>query len=365
MVLPQVSEQQNSRPYKVPVLTRIISLIYSELLELKWWLLSLFTTAFFAVSWILFRFAGEAEITESITTYIYFAATTASTVGYGDMSPQTQAGRLIAAFWFFPGALLVFSAFLGRLAGGMVERIRRMADGLGSYDKLKGATVIVGYHRDHTPVMIENLIAGQDGDKDIVLLTKNSEVDLSEGIKLVKSDRLDALSSLKRAAIADAEKVMVYAGSDAETFNTCLAIRELNEGLHIAAFFEDRDTARRAAKLAGLEAIVSNASEALVRAAQDPGAGKVLKALSAANVGATIYSATVNARTDTSALKFALDAAEATLICVSQDGGHDFEFAPFQPLINEGSAFFYLCTKRLSAQQIADGFGGAHVSITV
>ena len=98
MILTQVSEQQNIRPYKVPILTRIISRIYSELLDLKWWLLSLFTAAFFAISWILFRFAGETEITESLTTYIYFAATTASTVGYGDMSPQTQAGRLIAAF---------------------------------------------------------------------------------------------------------------------------------------------------------------------------------------------------------------------------------------------------------------------------
>ncbi len=349
----------------MPILTKIVSRIYSELLELKWWLLSLFTGAFFAASWLFFRLAGETEITENLTTYIYFAATTASTVGYGDMSPQTQAGRLIAAFWFFPGALLVFSAFLGRLAGSMVERIRRMADGLGSYDKLKGATVIVGYHRDHTPVMIENLIAGQDGDKDIVLLTTNSDVDLPEGIKLVKSDRLDALSSLKRAAISDAKKVMVYAGSDAETFNTCLAIRELNETLHIAAFFEDRDTARRATKLAGLEAIVSNASEALVRAAQDPGAGKVLKALSAAKVGATIYSATVNEQTDTSTLKVALDALAATLVCVSQESGEEFEFAPFPPLLQEGSAFFYLCRKRLTAQQLADGFGGSHVSITV
>lgn len=349
----------------MPILSKLLTRFYSELLDLKWWLLSVFAAIFFTVSWVLFRLAGETDITESVTTFVYFAATTASTVGYGDMSPQTQSGRMIAAFWFFPGSLLIFSAALGRLAGGMVERIRRMADGFGSYETLQGATVIVGYNRDHTPVMIENLIAGKDGDQDIVLLTRSSEGDLPEGIKLVKSDRLDALSSLKRAAIKNAAKVMVYASSDAETFNTCLAIRELNETLHIAAFFEDRDTARRAAKLAGLEAIVSNASEALVRAAQDPGAGQVLMALSAANVGATIYSATVSGDVEVSALRSGLYSSDATLISVCQNHGEDFEFAPFPPKLKAGGTFYYLCQERLSAQQISGKIEGADVSITV
>jgi len=349
----------------VPILRKIIARFYRELVDLKWWLLCFFAAFFFVVSWILFRLAGEVEITESLTTYIYFAATTASTVGYGDMSPQTQAGRIIAAFWFFPGSLLIFSAVLGRLAGGMVERIRRMADGFGSYETLHGATVIVGYNRDHTPVMIENLIAGQDGDKDIVLLTKSTESDLPEGVKLVKSDRLDALASLKRAAIQNAEKVMVYTSSDAETFNTCLAIRELNADLHIAAFFEDRDTARRASKLAGLEAIVSNASEALVRAAQDPGAGEVLMAMSSTHVGATIYSAKVGADIAVTALRAALYASSATLISVCQKAGEEFEFAPFPDNLKSGGAFYYLCRERLSAQQIKSKIEGPDVPITV
>ena len=278
-----------------------------------------------------------------MVTYVYFAGTTASTVGYGDLYPQTEAGRLIAAFWFFPGALIVFSAILGRLAGDIVERIRRMADGYGSFETLGGATVIVGYNPDYTPVMIKNLIAGKDGDDKIVLLTKSSEAYFPDGIKLVKSDRLDALASLRRAAIVHAEKVMVYAGSDAETFNTCLAIRELNEDLHIAAYFEDRDTARRAAKIAGLEAIVSNASEALVRAAQDPGAGRVLMALSEARVGATIYSVRPQEQLSVADMRSALYAQDATLVAVAQPGQDGFTFAPFPEHVQAGGAFYYIC----------------------
>nr|WP_237072621.1 ion channel [Pseudaestuariivita rosea] len=337
---------------------------YRQVLELKWWLLALMALGFFAISWGLFWLAGEEDLTRNFSVFVYFAATTASTVGYGDYSPQTEAGRLIAAFWFFPGSLLIFSAALGRLAGGMVERIRRMADGYGSYETMQGATVIVGYHRDHTPLMVENLVAGQDGDDKIVLLTAQTDGEMPDGVHLVKSDRLDALSSLRRAGIRHAQKALVYAGSDAETFNACLAIRELNETLHIAAFFEDRDTARRAARIAGLEAIVSNASEALVRAAQDPGAGQILMALSAANVGATIYSAVVNGTVDTAQIEAVLKSKDATLIAVRQPDNPEFLFPPFPVDLSSGSSFYYLCNCRLMADQIETGLG-ADVKITI
>ncbi|AUQ52750.1 potassium channel family protein [Phaeobacter inhibens] len=347
----------------MPILYRLLVKFYREFLELKWWLLCLAGLAFFAISWLLFHVAGEEELTSNFSVYVYFAATTASTVGYGDYSPQTEAGRLVAALWFFPGSLLIFSAALGWLAGSMVERIRRMADGYGNYENMKGATVIVGYNRDHTHLMIENLIAGQDGDDKIVLLTKSSEAELAEGVYLVKAERLDALASLKRAAIRQANKVLVYAGSDAETFNTCLAIRELNETLHIAAFFDDRDTARRAAQIAGLEAIVSNASEALVRAAQDPGAGNILMALSAANVGATIYSAAVGGTVSITALTAALANNDASLIALSGPGDSDYRFLPFPEHLHVGGSFYYLCSARLTAKQISQGLGDVPVIV--
>jgi voltage-gated potassium channel len=349
----------------VPIFTKLLAHFYRDILELKVWVLTLVMVGFFIVSWVMFRLAGEVEIARDLTTYIYFAATTASTVGYGDISPQTDSGRLVAAFWFFPGSLLIFSAILGRLAGGMVERIRRMADGNGSYENLHGATVVVGYNRDQTPLMIENIIAGNDGDNKIVLLTKSTESEMPAGVKIVKSDRLDALASLKRAAIPHAEKVMVYATSDAETFNTCLAIRELNDTIHIAAFFEDRDTARRATRIAGLEAIVSNASEALVRAAQDPGAGQVLMALSAANIGATIYSATVGDTIEVGDLKGGLDQCDATLIAVSQPDQEGFLFAPFPVFLNAGGVLYYLCGMRLKAARIQSNLKASDVPITI
>ncbi len=351
----------------VPILQLLISRVYQHVLELKLWLLAALICAYLFISWALFLLAGETGLTGNPLTFIYFAATTASTVGYGDLSPETEAGRMVAAFWFFPGALLIFSAVLGRLTGVLVEGVRRMADGNGNFERVQGATVIVGYHRDKTPLMVENLIAGQDGDEKIILLATSKNIEIPEGVRLIRAERLDALQSLKRAAIAGAQKVLVYAGTDAETFNTCLAIRELNSEVHIAAYFEDRDTARRSGKLANIEPVVSNACESLVRAAQDPGSGQILMALSTAGFGATIYSAIVEADkpTGTSMLEQSLRGSDGTLIAVSQPDDKEFVFRPFPQELNSGGSIYYLANKRLSADDISKGLEGSNVRISV
>ena len=64
---------------------------------------------------------------------------------------------------------------------------------------------------------------------------------------------------------------LIYASSDGEAFNACLAVREINSDVHIAAYFDDRETAKRAERLARVDAIVSISTEMLVRAARPRG----------------------------------------------------------------------------------------------
>ena len=113
--------------------------------------------------------------------------------------------------------------------------------------------------------------------------------------------------------------------------------------------------------------MVSNACEALVRAAQDPGAGQILMALSTAGLGATIYSAIVQSGggTETDKLEQALSGAEGTLIAVSQPDDPDFLFRPFPKTLKTGGSIYYLANKRLAAGEITAGLGGADVRITV
>lgn len=58
-------------------------------------------------SWLLLAIAHEAELHDPLT-FFYWYATTAYTVGYGDLSPQGVGGRLVTALWIFPGAIAAF-----------------------------------------------------------------------------------------------------------------------------------------------------------------------------------------------------------------------------------------------------------------
>ncbi len=55
---------------------------------------------------------------DGIGSALWFAAVTMTTVGYGDKTPSTPMGRVIAIFWMFVGVLMV-SAFTATVASSM------------------------------------------------------------------------------------------------------------------------------------------------------------------------------------------------------------------------------------------------------
>jgi voltage-gated potassium channel len=55
----------------------------------------------------------------SVVNALYFSVTTLATVGYGDFSPTTTAGKLFTVVYVLVGVGLLL-AFLGRLAGQVV-----------------------------------------------------------------------------------------------------------------------------------------------------------------------------------------------------------------------------------------------------
>ena len=65
------------------------------------------------ISWLSLYLVGETDLTSSFTTFAYYLVVTASTVGYGDLSPTSVAGRWIVILFVIPGGLSLFSALLG------------------------------------------------------------------------------------------------------------------------------------------------------------------------------------------------------------------------------------------------------------
>ena len=328
-------------------LLRVFYVIYKQTSQLKGWALFVMVTLYLIISWLLFYLAGETELVNDWVNFVYFASTTASTVGYGDVSPSTTNGKLVAALWFFPGAVLIFTAILSKLASFVLEGARRVTEGLGDFDDLSGATVIIGYHTERTPRMVKDIFSGRDGDKDIVILADQKNVLIPDGVRFVFSERLDHEEALLRAATRQADKVLIYTETDSQTFNICLAVREINSIATVAAFFMDRKTATRAEKFAGIDAIVSTSAEMLVRAVQDPGSGSVLMALTAAGHKSTLYSDVLTGTNNMPSeyTREAISKHGGTMVAVSKDDDSP-TFSPFPTNLEPGMTVFYIAQIR-------------------
>ncbi|NTF17995.1 potassium channel protein [Agrobacterium rubi] len=311
------------------------------------WVLASALGSYLGITWGLLVIANETTLVDSFITFLYFTATVASTIGFGDYSPKTDAGKLIAVLWLFPCSFLIYSTLLAKLSAAIFQRIHNHMSGHGDYNDLRNATVLVGYHEERTRRMVSELIAGRDDDDDIVLVAKQEKVRVADAVRFIRAERLDSVECLRRAAIVSARRILVHADSDAETFNVCLAIREINPSVHIAAYFHDHDTARRAERLAQIEAVVSNSSEMLVRAAQDPGAGKVLLSLADAARDSAVFTIEVTHEVGASLLSANMAARNATLIAVRQSPDASFGFRPFPDVLAAGSSVAYIAERRI------------------
>jgi len=83
-------------------------------------LLTLFLVG--AITWLIERKKNPDTFhpnpVKGIASGIWWAAVTMTTVGYGDMTPRTLGGRLIALFWMFT-SLMIVSAIIGSVASAL------------------------------------------------------------------------------------------------------------------------------------------------------------------------------------------------------------------------------------------------------
>ncbi len=83
--------------------------------------LIILSLVYVALSWVMLKLAGEQALTQDIATFVYYLMVTASTVGYGDLSPSSNLGKWIVVLFVIPGGLSLFAALLGRVASGAIE----------------------------------------------------------------------------------------------------------------------------------------------------------------------------------------------------------------------------------------------------
>jgi len=194
----------------------------------------------------------ESGINKEFSRFIdslWWGAVTITTVGYGDMAPVSNAGRLIAVMMMFGGIVLT-SIFSGTIASIFVDR--KIQEGRGLQEvNLRNHTIICGWNRNASGI-IESfsalsrdkkttlcLINEMDAEEYQMLKVKHSELD----IKFVKGD-FSSEKILNRASASNAKAAIfipdisgnnTIENADERTILAVLAIKSLNSDITTCA----------------------------------------------------------------------------------------------------------------------------------
>lgn len=313
-------------------------------------LISLF---YFVASWVLLYLAGEEALTENLSTFIYYLMVTASTVGYGDYSPQTDFGKWIVVLFVIPGGLSLFAAILGRIASGAIEYWR--AGILGKRRvRVENHILILGWNGQRTIHLIRMLQHEEEGKRPIVLCSRSDiENPLPGEIQFVRVNSYTDSQQMQLANVADASCIVVDNLEDDITLSASLYCANINPNAHLLAYFKDEALGHLLSQhCPKAECIPAVGAEMLAKAAVDPGSSALHQELLASTRGmtqySTIYPQTLTATTVEAVFTHVKKAYQATLIAI--DSGNGIELNPeLQREIPAGCKIFYIADERVEA----------------
>jgi voltage-gated potassium channel len=184
---------------------------------------------------------------ESITDAFYYTIVTASTVGYGDITPTSERATLFSVSLVILGTVS-FAVALGSVLGPALEA--RFSRALGTmtdtdYDLFENHIVVLGYG-ELTEPLLEEL-----DDVEFIVVTDDTEQARrlrDQGINVHVGNQSDE-QPLRDAGIERARAVIVATNNDAEDALAILTARELNPDARIVAGATSRgnvDKLRRA-----------------------------------------------------------------------------------------------------------------------
>lgn len=273
--------------------------LYAQLTRLSWWsLLAAFAVHYLVAAKVMWL-VESGEITE-IIAFFYYYVTTVTTVGYGDLSPKTAEGRLLASLWIMPGGIILFTTSITKFVHYLSNLWRRRMCGEADYSYLEGHIVILGWQGLRTQRMVEEITHdAQSVNREIVVCT-TKEIDnpMPTVVKFVRDTALSEKSLHMRAGTAGAMAIIALGHDDNDTLAAALAAAAYNTTGHLVAHFQQQAFADLlVAHCPRAEAMVSADTAMLVRAAQDPGSSRVHHDLLSVITGSAMFSIRIPAST--------------------------------------------------------------------
>jgi voltage-gated potassium channel len=209
------------------------------------------------------------------TTGLYWAITTATTVGYGDVTPHNAAGRVVASaamLTIIPLLASVFALVTGAAAAAGIRRILAM----GSRFPDGAFRLVVGM--DPTvPAILDELVAAGDP---VVLLADVDPANVRPEVHVVRGDPTQQ-SAIRKARPKDAQQALLTGATDGDVLVSAVLLRQEAPDLPIAALVRSASV-RDALRDLGVQQTLSAEgliAHALAKSLEAPHAGDMLAQL--------------------------------------------------------------------------------------
>jgi voltage-gated potassium channel len=211
----------------------------------------------------------------SIGISLYWAVTTATTVGYGDVLPHNTVGRIIAScvmLTTIPLVGAVFALAAGASVAGHIRRFLEMEDRLPEGPH----TAVYGSHPTVTRVLAELVRSGNP----VVLVAETKPPALSEKVYFLAGDPTDD-ALIRRSQPGKADRILIACENDADTLVIAVSIHSLAPQAEVYVLTQ---SARVASALNDLGVKHTLASDELIghtlaKSLETPQAGNVLLAM--------------------------------------------------------------------------------------
>jgi voltage-gated potassium channel len=203
--------------------------------------------------------AGLFALTQDLpfTTGLYWAVTTATTVGYGDVTPHNGAGRVIASavmLTTIPMLAGVFALLTGAAAAAGIRRILNLETRFpeGTYRLVLGMNSTV-------PSILEELAAAH---VPVVLVADVDPAGIRPDVHLVRGDPTHP-ATVSKAKPRGAQQALITGASDGDVLVSAVILREQAPDLPVTALVSS-GSVREALRELGVQHAVS-ANELLAR----------------------------------------------------------------------------------------------------
>ncbi|MCI6481924.1 MAG: ion channel [Treponema porcinum] len=258
---------------------------------------------------MLVIFISEQETNSKINTLFdafWYTLVTITTVGYGDITPDSVPGRIAAMVLLIAGVAL-FGALSGKFASFLFDRQQKRDKGLLNMAKMKNHFLICGWKPNFERILAGILNANPEvPNEKIVILNSAGQGEIDriksdsrfKGINYLHGDFTDE-DTLLKAQIKTAERALILADlsenysaleNDSRAVLAVITMKNLNPRIYCVAEITDSKFEKHLSLARCDEIILSSDYEQnlLVQASSGKGMSHILRELIAGDSGAGI-----------------------------------------------------------------------------